>query len=505
LLIAAVLASLACAAAWADTAPIKAFFLLPARYWELGIGVLAWLAMPYLRPRVQQLPAWLASALSWLALAGLVLGVTLSDPAHFPFPWALLPVLSSAGMLVLLASRDDVPVARALASRPSLWVGLRSYSLYLWHWPVFVLMRWTWGFESPLSQAVAAALALILAAASYRWVESPTRGSAWARRTARPMVMAVGLGCVAMAAVLCLGMFKAHSRLSLSVTRHTAQWYPYERADLGPAPCAVQSHNQTLSFGTETTFEPQHCAGAAKARTLFVVGDSHAGAYTTLLQRYAAQTGTRITLLTKGGCGFFNLLGTNAQLTPPCAAFTAQTLAFLKTHAAAGDVLFMPGLRLDRIVDQWMIPPATMQEALKQRPHPRELAIAEALEALAPLQRQGLQLVLEAPKPMVPGPAFRCADWFNRHNPVCRLGLSVPRDDMERYRAPSLAALEALAKALPGTLLWDPLPRLCRPDRCDAFLDGQPILFDGDHLTAHANGLLYEDFVQVMRQAGLAH
>ena len=67
-------------------------------------------------------------------------------------------------------------MARLLASAPMRRIGLLSYSLYLWHWPVFVLMRWTVGLQTPVQMTAAMALVLLLSWVSWRWVEQPFRG-----------------------------------------------------------------------------------------------------------------------------------------------------------------------------------------------------------------------------------------------------------------------------------------------------------------------------------------
>ncbi|MCR2740583.1 hypothetical protein NSQ98_25385, partial [Salmonella enterica] len=72
-----------------------------------------------------------------------------------PWPDGLLPTFATAGLLWALHHHPQAWVARLLASAPMRRIGLLSYSLYLWHWPVFVLMRWTVGLQTPLQMTAA--------------------------------------------------------------------------------------------------------------------------------------------------------------------------------------------------------------------------------------------------------------------------------------------------------------------------------------------------------------
>ena len=67
---------------------------------------------------------------------------------------------------------------------------------------------------------------------------------------------------------------------------------------------------------------------------------------------------------------------------------------------------------------------------------------------------------------------------------------------MEELRAPVLAAMRMIAAADPGTVSWDPSPILCPGTTCSAMTPAGPLFFDGDHLSGHANEVLYPDLSQ---------
>jgi peptidoglycan/LPS O-acetylase OafA/YrhL len=148
-----------------------AFYMPVTRGWELLIGVMlsCW-GMPAIRSRA------LRAALSASGLAAIVAAVFLFTPATpFPGAAALLPTLGTA--LVIAANRADDPLAgRLLTLPPVVLTGKMSYSLYLWHWPVFVFFRQIAGREPrPLELAALIILIFAVSAASWKFVEEPAR------------------------------------------------------------------------------------------------------------------------------------------------------------------------------------------------------------------------------------------------------------------------------------------------------------------------------------------
>lgn len=143
-----------------------AFYQMPARFWELAAGGMI-AAMP---PRV--LPRWVATAGLLLTLAACVWPL-----GHFPGVGAVPAVL---GASMLIAAVHGGGSHALLRSRPMVGIGLISYSLYLWHWPLLAFYRATWVGEGSLQvRLILCAAAVLLAIASYRYVEQPFRRMRW--------------------------------------------------------------------------------------------------------------------------------------------------------------------------------------------------------------------------------------------------------------------------------------------------------------------------------------
>ena len=262
--------------------PAVAFYLLPARAWELALGAaLALGAIPVVQsPRI-------ASTLAGAGLLMLASGYVFGHSGMlFPGYVALLPCVGTA--LIIHCARASHGVGGWLSWRPLVLVGLVSYSLYLWHWPVLVFARMaTASMELSLPVASGAVgVSLIAATLSWRYVEQPFRG----RRLPLKRGLAIaGAGTFAILAVAGHGILKAGypARLVSAAGQALAV-----QDDLDPlrAPCVGVNANAECSFGT----------GAGG--TFIVVGDSHAAAMRPAFESVPALQGMRGELWWRGAC-----------------------------------------------------------------------------------------------------------------------------------------------------------------------------------------------------------
>lgn len=464
-----------------------AFYLIFSRFWELGAGMLLCLT----RER------WLGWAqrqrwLSWAGLALVAIGFALPEGRWFPFPFALLPVLGTSALIAGIVAGT---APRVLASKPLVATGLLSYSLYLWHWPVFVLFRWTSGLHTLSLQLTALAIAVAFAIASYFLIERPLRSSARIAAWPRGRVVRNALAGTVLAALAGFGLIAAHDRITLSVTGDRHAWYAEPERALDPAlsRCGLADAEQRLYGGHITIWSPRGCAPAF---TIFVPADSHGLAYAPALRQFAAQFGAPVRLYFRAGCPYFKLIETHAQR-PACKPYYDAVLADIRGSARPGDVVFLPGMRLTRLANQFEGDTDLIGE------HDDAIspaAFAEAKALAVQLSASGARLVLEAPKPIFPTPIFRCADWFNRWNPICA-SLTVPQPEMRARRAKVMRGMSELAVAVPALRLWDPLQILCPEDPCEALPGGRPLFFDGDHLSGLGNDRLYPDLRRVVLEA----
>jgi peptidoglycan/LPS O-acetylase OafA/YrhL len=190
-------ASLLACLYFTSRSPIWAFYLLPTRAWELLAGA----GLALVGARVVRIPEQTRALIGWLGIGGIVVAsLVISDSTVFPGYAALLPVLATVAVVGIGgASTRNGPIM-LLRARPLQWVGKRSYAIYLWHWPVFILADAKWGPLTLPQRIGALAVTGSLATISYILVEDPVRHAAWLAAHAR-RTLAVGACLVALASV----------------------------------------------------------------------------------------------------------------------------------------------------------------------------------------------------------------------------------------------------------------------------------------------------------------
>lgn len=482
------LLSLVLAAVETNVAHQRAFYLLPSRFWELAAGVMLFQAQHY-RPSLG------ATAGRWLMPAGVLLlaiGFAATEQTHFPFPWALLPV--TGALLVITATttaHTEGSVHALLRSAPVTYVGRISYSLYLWHWAVFVLFRWTVGLSQPLNGALALMLTLLLSILSYHLVENGFRRNALLRRQPSWRIVSGGLATIS-AAFLATGLLFKYDRpagLNLSASTDPCIWGHSYRGR-----CRDQSAARPSSVSSGTP------------RKLLVVGDSHAGAYEVMARFAAARLGAQAQVLRRSGCPIAKLIHAAGD-NPACRNYEHDALSWIAREAHPGDIVFLASLRLHRLSNQW----GSFDEAeiFRKSRSPeqaavRERALAETIQLVSRLHAMGLHVLIDAPKPIFRAPPFRCGDWFNAQNPVCAPGFEMPRKVLLRHREPVMAALHILQRDH-GVYLWDPFPILCPGPVCSAFDGDKPLFMDGDHLSGYGDRQLLPSFTSELATIWSGH
>jgi peptidoglycan/LPS O-acetylase OafA/YrhL len=300
------IASLALAQYTSTRYPQAAFFLLPARAWELFIGAL--LALFPARLQALQGQRRLAGALGLLGLGAISISVLVFD-AGTPFPslYALVPTLGAA--LVIACATPATAVGRLLCQPAVVGVGLISYSAYLWHQPLFAFARHR-SLDEPGAAIMAglAVLSLALAWLTWRFVERPFRIR---QRFSRRQVFAFGaMGSALFVSLGLVGHFgdgfrsswlrdHPQSRVAMQLLadaqRESPVFVPARRID--DHGCVFSMEN--LTPAAEARIEA--CA-AGNGRGIAVLGDSHA---TGLFDSLASNNGGRAPFLvgvTKNGC-----------------------------------------------------------------------------------------------------------------------------------------------------------------------------------------------------------
>lgn len=260
---------------------VFSFYSAPTRAWEFGAGAL--LAILGWRATGRLSAALAAGGAFVLVLAGLFL----KQFPHFPGFLALVPVLAT---VALIAGGESAPANRVLSSAPLRWIGDRSYSWYLWHWPLIVFSRLLWP-ESWLAPALAAFVSVIPAALSYKWVEAPWRQASWARGLrVIPVMSAAVLLTVGAGAGVIMGA--------------NVGWGDSAKADLARQ---AQTPHADVLRGCDSEMSGSrspNCTWNSRATgsPIFLLGDSEAGALSEGVIEIGKTSGRPVTILTTSAC-----------------------------------------------------------------------------------------------------------------------------------------------------------------------------------------------------------
>lgn len=260
-----------------------AFFMLPTRAWELGCGAILALAPSRWQPDVK-----CSQALMFAGMALVAASLVVPMPATVPAP--ILCVFATS--IVIFAGRyQTAPIIFRL--RPVIFVGLISYSLYLWHWPIIVLLKYYLVTDTinPLISLMSVILMLALAIFSWRYVERPFRK----RTTSRASVYrhaAAGVASLFIAGSLLV----AYSGLPWRVPQLAAN---YNAAVGTNFRCAV---NDFFAFGASRACALNLPSGKPYEAELVLLGNSHAQMYAPAWRRITAETDTTSLLVPLNGC-----------------------------------------------------------------------------------------------------------------------------------------------------------------------------------------------------------
>lgn len=271
--------------------PVFVFYFPGTRFWELTLGALqAYLVMFSAKtPVVRWMRSnpWMPSIVSAAGLSLLIASLVLiSEEKAFPGAWALLPTL---GASLMIAAGPQAWINRAvLSSRPMVFIGLISYPLYLWHWPVLFFTR----LLSPASTAIPAAVAAlgaagVLAWLTYRLVERPLRHHR--SSVAVPCLLAVSVGVIGLVGLL----------------PRSHRWQPRLAKAAGVA-AAINDWDYPFgqNFGKASNFRSGRLNGLQSGEVLFI-GDSHAEQYYSrvkaLMNMHSGHLPTSV-FLTSAGC-----------------------------------------------------------------------------------------------------------------------------------------------------------------------------------------------------------
>ena len=429
--------------------PEASFYLLPTRAWELFLGALLALgAFPALeRQGLREAAAVLGVVLLGIAVCAF------SESIPFPGAYALVPCVGAA-LVISAGMHGTNRVSRLLSLRPVVFIGLISYSLYLWHWPLLSLARHlTLDPLTGVQRSAIVALSVLLASLSWRFVEQPLRRPPGAAARGTPVF--VWAGAVSAVAVV-LGTFGYRS----------GGWPARVSPRVQALDAAQQDFNQTRSRCHASNRHPITYAdacvyGTPGAPTRFAIwGDSHAAELSVAMGELAANVQSSVRLLSYSSC-------------PPGLAFEHKKLAQCARHNAE----VLRRMQGDTALDVVFL----VARYAGGFGEPGNRFFEEYQKAAMALARSGKRVVLIYPWPEYPYsvPAHLARSAL-RGEDLARVGMTRAAFDSQSGRFVTM-----LDRIRDGDRIGraDPARLLCRTAFCTTYADGKALYFDDDHLS----------------------
>ncbi|HEY3797734.1 MAG TPA: acyltransferase family protein [Caulobacteraceae bacterium] len=447
-----------------------AFYLPASRCWEFLTGsALAVGLIPHVRRDIHR---------EVLALAGLALiaaGVLgFNRDTAFPGVMALAPCLGSAMVIHAQLGATSL-VGRALRAPPMVWIGLVSYSLYLWHWPMLAFVRLLWGSELPLVAYVALLLSMFpVAWLSWRFVERPPRRDR-RRFTRSRLFFGAGLGA---SILLAIALIVARTDGAPQRFGPAALAIAAGETDTNPARAACDAKSVAqIEQGQVCTIGRQ--GGPV---TFALLGDSFADALSPGVAAAADAAGQRGIVLTRGGC--YPLVGANTG-DSACRAFLGAAIAHIRSVASVRTVILVG--RWSAAADASRFGAISWRNLFITDDQSRGASGAENMAVVARgLDRDAAALagyrvavVAYIPEQLanVPEAAAIRIQWRGA------LGQTgTPRAVVEQRQANARRLLTAAA-IRDGFTVIDAMPALCDAATCRAVEDGRSLYSDDNHLS----------------------
>ncbi|MBY3143851.1 acyltransferase family protein [Rhizobium laguerreae] len=436
------------------SSPDDAFYLPYLRAWELLAGALLTATEGRIK-QILSLHHWLPHIVAAVGM-GLILHVIYALNSTSPFPGraALWPVLGA--VCIIAAGKESIFNKRLLASRPFVLIGLISYPLYLWHWPILSYLRIIAGDTPPTTtRIVAVGLSMGVAYVTYRALERPLQGVTFRRHpSASSLALAISLCCIAAAASIGNAGFLDRYR-----------------------PVALIGNTENFTF--DGRFENDICrktypdiksrfCNLAKERTptVALIGDSHAMSfYDGLAPLVSAHGGN---LLNIGGFSCMPVF--DAPLHSHGYPFrTTECIGAI--NAALAEAVWNPHISTVVLAGRRFV--NTLSDDQRTAV---EKAFRTTFDRLK-LANKRIIYVLDFPElPLDPHACLRSLPWVT---PKCVVDASRPL----ALRQAQVDLIAKLASDYSDITIVDPFDVLCREGRCSVLDAASSLYIDDSHLS----------------------
>ncbi|NJQ20678.1 acyltransferase [Pantoea sp. LS15] len=432
------------------------FYLMPYRAWEMLCGSLIWYsANRYVLSRTMR-------TIMALLGYGLITGSIFFISAEHDWPGGItiLPIIGT--MLVIYSNNASLI---SLADRNLRWIGLSSYSIYLWHWPIAVYLTYSEHQHNGLWVVSAIALSFLLGWVSWVLIEQPAKNFLNQRAVASFWIILF----------TCVGGAWGYSHL---VKNEIIVSHPNAQVDR----IAAEANNKNYSANPKTHMSYYGTGEPA----VIIIGDSHAEATATALAEAAKERGS-VVGITYSGCPTLanaNLLGSNH-----CGKFNRSLSKKLQAYPANVPVVIVN--RLTHYAENKLVTFETGPQDNKDYLQHYQASIVE----MACTLNRDHPVVLVNPVPEMEVNVPRTLSHRLMTSKKTQ-DISIPLVEYQKRNSAILQAQSQAAKNC-GVRVLDPTPYLCKAGHCIGSKNLEPQYFDDNHLSETGNKALVPMFKQI--------
>lgn len=458
----------------APRSPDAAFYLLPARWWELALGSLGALLPIHFH------------GLRVLSIARLPAVFTLVAVPFFPSGMAhpgLDALIVCVSTLIIIIGHDNNRWETALPTRLFAWVGNLSYSLYLVHWPVLVFLEAAWLDHAPAhATVIAVVFSFLLSWLLFRFVEEPFRRGFSSARFSRSV--AAGIFCVTL-------ILAASPGLVASVTV-TSEDYGYLRRTNYGLDRSCASGERFPFAGIE-----DQCRTNDDPRVI-LVGDSYAMAWTSGLAGPLRNVGLAQATMSAcdplyGMARFPRRAGTryNQTTAQRCIEFHQAVLDHVRDDPAIEIVVL--AARFQTILSTGNLMLVRTENGYEDREITLDLVASGVGSMVEEYRRAGKRVVVLAPPPANGMDIGECLERSasNRLTFDAPTNCALSLESVMEYRASTLALLELVSEREDVDVLHV-FDFLCDDHSCTTLIDGIPLYRDAGHLSVDGSVIIGE-------------
>lgn len=452
-----------------NTNQSAAYFLMPTRLWEMGSGCLLFLGLKHSNRFLRALEKFPP-----LIATGAIIAV-LFAPLQFAVQTTFAIVVLTAVLITCLRSGTT---AYKLFTHPRVvYIGLISYSLYLWHWGVLSISRWTIGIHW-WSVPFQIALMLLLSIASYRYVETPLRRSDWSSVRWKSIVYGMGASVTTAALLFSLAKIpnlslytgQAPSMIAVGVSTLKDTYSLKQVNSLWKGDKCVLSDNSEV--GKKILVEDCTLGDFSNARKrVLVIGNSFSTAFTQAFDDLVLLDGYSVTITSSWGASPVKEIPNKGPWDKVNYYYWDSVVPSLINRLKPGDLVFL-------INDMAMFSPRyktfETNEMLKQ--------LESGLETLSDkLSTRGIRLAILHGNPFAREancqPVSASKQWFNPFGSPCQL----PNRSESLLRRDNLNKVLVSLKAEGKLHIVDIFDVFCPEDQCTYNAKNGQILYRDEH------------------------